>query len=536
MRLLTALAALLVLAPGLDACTNVIVTKGASRTGATLLAYTDDSVTRYGDLAFRPRQKHLPGTMRDVIDWSTGVFHGRIPEAALTYQRIGNMNEHQLCIAETTFTGRKESEGSGMMDYGSLMYIALERAKTAREAITVITGLVEQFGYNSTGESISICDPNEAWILEIIGKGKEDKGAVWVAVKLADGTMSAHANQARIRQFPLNDPANATYSKDVITFAKTKGWFRGEDKDFRFADAYAPLEFSGLRACEARVWSVFRRSAPSQSYSVAYAMGDATAAPLPYAIRPDKKLDARDVMELLRDHYEGTEMDPTKDVGAGPFGFPLRWRPNTWKLGETSYINERPISTMQTAWSFVAEMRAGMPDAIGGCFWFGVDDSYLTCYVPFYMGMTDVPPSWREKPGGWDEFTWDSAFWSFTFVSNYTYGRWSDMVQDVQKVQRELEGRFLAEQPDIEAHALALHKQDPMAARQFLTKHCIDNAEMVVKRWQKLGQKLIWKYNDGNVRDVQGKVSAPGYSEAWRKRMAGDRGDAIKVKPVGEAK
>jgi dipeptidase len=530
---LTCLTITLAAAPALEACTNVLVTKGATRHGATLLSYTDDSHTRYGELAFRSHLRHLPGELRDVIDWGSGRFRGRIPEPPETFRRVGNLNEHQVAIGETTFGGRKELEGSGMLDYGSLIYIALERARTAREAVQVITSLVDQFGYGSSGESFSICDPNEAWILELVGKGKDDKGAVWVAVKLPDGTLSAHANQARIRQFPLNDPQNAIYSRDLISLARARGWFKGADKDFSFCEAYAPWEFSGLRACEARVWSVFRRAAPSLQLPIAFAKGDPTAPPLPLWIKPDQKLETRDLMELMRDHYEGTELDMTKDVGAGPFALPYRWRPMGFQVDGQEYVHERAISTQQTAWSFVAELRSGLPSPIGGLLWFGMDDTYSTCYVPMYAGMTDPPPSWREGHGSFQEFSWDSAFWVFNFVANYTYSRYSDMIQDVQKVQRELEGQAFADQPAIEAQALALHQRSPQEAQAFLTKYSTDRAEMTVTRWRKLGEFLIWKYLDGNVRDSQGRVTHPPYPERWNRRIVQDHGDVVKVKKVG---
>ncbi|OQA38412.1 MAG: Dipeptidase [Acidobacteria bacterium ADurb.Bin340] len=526
------LAALLLGAPVLEACTNILVTKGATRHGATLLTYSDDSHHRYGELFFRPRMKHAPGALREVIDWGSGAFRGRIPEPLETYRRVGNLNEFQVAIGETTFGGRPELAGSGMLDYGSLIYIALERAKTAREAIQVITSLVAEFGYGSDGESLSICDPNEAWILEIMGKGKADKGAVWVAVRLPDGTMSAHANQARIRQFPLNDPANALYSPDVIRFAREKGYFKGADKDFSFCQAYAPWTFSALRACEARVWSVFRRAAPSLDLPIDFVKGDPAATPLPVWIKPDRKLEVADLMALMRDHYEGTPFDMTKDVGAGPFALPYRWRPMGFEVDGKRYIHERAISTQQTAWSFVAELRGGLPNDLGGVLWFGMDDTAATVYVPMYAGMLEPPPSWREGQGRWSEFSWDSAFWVFNFVTNYAYGRWSDMSQDIRRTQAELEGRFLADQADVERQALLLHRQDPRSAQAFLTAYSVRCAEETVVRWRKLGEFLVWKYLDGNVRDSQGKVTHRPYPEAWNRRIVQDHGAVVEV-PAG---
>lgn len=532
-RPLALLAILLSTGAALEACTNLLITKGASKDGSTMITYAADSHTLYGELYFKRGGTHLPGEMRDIVEWDTGRFLGRIPEAPVTYTRVGNMNEHQLAIAETTFGGRKELQvPSGIVDYGSLIYIALERARTAREAIEVMTNLAETYGYASEGESFSIADPNEAWILEMIGKGKGRKGALWVAYRLPDGTISAHANQSRIRQFPLGDPKNALYSKDLILFAREHGWFKGEDRDFSFADTYAPLSFGALRFCEARVWSLFRRAAPSQDLSIDYVKAMKGAKPLPLCIKPDRKLDVRDAMELMRDHYEGTEFDMTKDVGAGPFASPYRWRPMTWKVDGQEYLHERAISTQQTGFSFVAQSRSWLPDAVGGVLWFGVDDTYTTCYVPISCGIQAPPHAFAEGTGTFNSFSWDSAFWTFNFVSNYTYTRWSDMIQDVQKVQREFEGRFAAEQADVDRRALALYKEDPGLAEDYLTKRAADATAEVVARWQKLGQFLIWKYLDGNVRDETGKVTFPRYPDAWYRRIVKDHGDVIQMKKV----
>ncbi len=532
-RPLALLAILLSAGAALEACTNLLITKGASKDGSTMITYAADSHTLYGELYFKRGGTHLPGEMRDIVEWDTGKFLGRIPEAPVTYTRVGNMNEHQLAIAETTFGGRKELQvPSGIVDYGSLIYIALERARTAREAIDVMANLAETYGYASEGESFSIADPDEAWILEMIGKGKGQKGALWVAYRLPDGTISAHANQSRIRQFPLHDPKNALYSRDLIPFARAHGWFKGEDRDFSFADTYAPLSVGALRFCEARVWSIFRRAAPSQDLPIDYVKAVKGAKPLPLCIRPDHKLDVRDAMELMRDHFEGTEFDMTKDVGAGPFACPYRWRPMTWKIDGQEYLHERAISTQQTGFSFVAQSRSWLPAPVGGVLWFGVDDTYTTCYVPISCGVQAPPRAFAEGTGNFSEFSWDSAFWTFNFVSNYTYTRWSDMIQDVQKVQRGFEGRFTAEQPDVDRRALALFKEDPGLARDFLTKRAADATAEVVARWQKLGQFLIWKYLDGNVRDEQGKVTFPRYPDAWYRRIVKDHGPVIEMKKV----
>jgi dipeptidase len=468
--------------------------------------------------------------MRDVIEWDTGKHLGRIPQAPATYQTIGNMNEHQVAIAESTWGGREELAGpAGIIDYGSLIWIALERSKTAREAIRTMAALVDEHGYASTGESFSISDPNEVWLMEIIGKGKGQTGAVWVAMRVPDGHISGHANQARIRRFPLADPENALYSKDVIAFAREKAWFSGRDEEFSFADTYAPFDFGALRFCDARVWSVFRRAAPSRHLPVDMIRGDVKAERLPMWVKPDRKLSVADVMALMRDHYEGTELDMTKDVGAGPFALPYRWRPMTWEADGAKYVHERAISTQQTGYSLVSQSRAWLPGPIGGVLWFGLDDTYSTVYMPMYMGMKRVPPSLAVGTADFSRFSWDSAFWTFNFVSNWAYSRYADMIVDVQRVQGELEGRFLADQAEIEKAALDLHGRAPGLARDYVTDYSVRLAEQTVARWRKLGEFLVWKYLDGNVRDTQGNVTHPKYPEAWYRHVASDHGDVVRM-------
>jgi dipeptidase len=527
------------LSPQLNACTNILVTKGASKDGSTFITYAADSHKLYGELYFKAGGKHLPGALREIRDWDNGTswdagrILGYIKEAPVTYTRVGNMNEFQVMIGETTFTGRKELAGpSGIVDYGSLMYIALERARTAREAIEVITKIVDEYGYASTGESISIADPNEAWILEIIGKGKGQKGAVWVACKVPDGTISAHANQARIRQFPLNDPKTALYSKDLISFAREKGFFKGEDKNFSFVNAYCPVSFGSLRGCEGRVWSIFNRACPSQKISMDYVKAVPGAQPMPLFVKPDQKLDAHDVMELMRDHFTGTDFDMTQDVGAGPYKLPYRWRPMGFKVGDQAYVHERAISTQQTGFSFVAQGRSWLPNPIGGVLWFGVDDTYCTVYVPIYCGIKEAPKAFAVGTGNFDAFSWESAFWTFNFVSNYTYSRWSDMIVDVQKVQRELEGKFLADQDEVDATARKLFEQSPGLAKDYLTQYSAKQTDLTMARWKKLGEFLIWKYLDGNPKSDKGEVTHPAYPKDWYERIVKERGEVLKVKPV----
>lgn len=517
----------------LTACTNFLITKGASADGSTMITYAADSHEFYGELIYLPASTHAEGAMRDIYEMDTGKYLGKIKEATRTYAVVGLMNEHQLAIGETTYGGRAElRDSTGIMDYGSLMYVALQRAKTAREAITIMGDLVKEYGYCSSGESFSISDPEEVWIMDLIGKGPENKGAVWVARRIPDGYISAHANQARIRRFPLDDSVNCLYAEDVISFARDKGYFSGKDEDFSFADAYAPLDYGALRFCESRVWCMFKRAAPSKNIPVDYVKGMDGAKPLPLWIKPDKKLSVRDVMALMRDHFEGTDFDMTKDVGAGPYSLPYRWRPLTWEVDGVEYCNERAVSTQQTGYSFVAQSRSWLPDPIGGVFWFGVDDTYSTVYVPMYCGIREVPKNYAVGTGSFYDFTWESAFWVFNFVANYAYSRYSDMIQDIQKVQRELEGKFLAEQPGIEEAALELYKKAPGLAKDYLTDYSVKQGEMTVQRWRELGEFLIVKYLDGNVKDELGKVTHPGYPESWYRLIVENTGDHFKMKKL----
>lgn len=515
------------------ACTNFLVSRGASTDGSTMITYAADSHVLYGELYYTPAGYHAPGSMLDIYEWDTGKHLGQIEQVERTYRVVGNINEHQVAIGETTYGGRKElKDPKAIMDYGSLMYIALQRATTAREAIQVMTDLVARYGYYSSGESFSISDPNEVWIMEMIGKGPENKGAVWVARKVPDGYICAHANQARIQQFPLNDPKNCLYADDVISFARDKGYYSGMDKDFSFAKAYAPLDYGALRFCEARVWSMFRRAAPSLNLSASYIKGEDIENPLPLWIKPDVKLSVHDVMELMRDHFEGTDLDLSKGVGAGPYALPYRWRPLTWKVDSVTYFNERATSTQQTGFSFVTQSRSQLPDPVGGILWFGVDDTYSTVYIPMYCAIESVPKSFAVGTGSFDAFSWDSAFWVFNAVSNYAYLRYSDMIVDIQKVQRELEGRFLADQKGVEDAALALYKQSPQLAVDYLTQYSVGLGDEVVGRWKKLLEFLMWKYLDGNVKDELGKVTHPGYDSNWYQKVAGESGDALKMKKL----
>jgi dipeptidase len=533
------------------ACTNFIITKGASVDGSVMITYSADSHTLYGELYYKPAKDYPAGTMVDVYEWDTGKLLGKIPQVKHTYSVIGNMNEFQVSIGETTFGGRDElgSQPGAIVDYGTLMYFTLQRAKSAREAIRIYGELVSQYGYASSGESFSISDANEAWILEMIGKGKTEKGAVWVAMRIPDGYVSGHANHPRITQFPLNDPENCIYAPDAITFARKMGYFTGEDKEFSFSDTYAPLDFMGARACEARVWAMFNRINSNMGQYQDYAMGKIEKGKygyptnrMPLWVKPDKKVSVHDVMELMRDHYEGTKMDMTNDIGAGPFNCPYRWRPMTWQVDSVGYVHERATSTQQTGFVFVSQSRSWLPDWVGGVHWFGVDDTYTTVYSPMYCGITKVPESFAEGNGSMIQFSPTSAFWAFNFVSNWAYTRYSYMIKDIQKVQRELELSYIDQVTNkIDQEALALLKTDKNKARVYLTNYSVNTGNATVKRWQELGQYLLVKYMDGNIKkEKDGKFedngtgqavmpSQPGYQQWWLKEIVREHGDVIKA-------
>ena len=443
-RILLSLAAALLAVSAGFACTNFIVGKAASADGSVIVSYSADSYGMYGYLAHFPAAVHPQGAMRDVYEWDTNKYLGQIPEAPVTYNVVGNMNEWQVTIGETTNGGREECwHGPGVIDYGSLIYITLQRARTAREAVEIMGALVKEYGYVSEGETFSIGDPNEAWIMEMIGKGKDEKGAVWVALRLPDDVICAHANQARVRQFPLDDPKNCLYSPDVITFARSKGWYKGEDKDFSFADTYNPLTFDGLRFCDARVWSFFNLYADADmSRWLPSAQGNVKAEPIPLYFKPKHKLSVADVEAAMRDHYEGTPLDMTGDVGAGPWSMPYRLRPLSYKVDGKECFNERTISTFQTGFTFVSQMRGWLPREIGGILWFGNDDANTAVYTPMYCSITESPFCYSDKAGDAVTFSFESAFWMFNWVSNMVYPRYSLLIDDLRKVQSALEVSF----------------------------------------------------------------------------------------------
>ena len=522
-------------------CTNFLIGKKASTDGSTMISYAADSYNLYGELYHWPAKKYNKGEMLKVYEWDTGKYLGEIPQALETYNVVGNMNEYQLAIGETTFGGRGElSDSTGIMDYGSLIYITLQRAKNAREAITIMTDLVKDNGYYSSGESFSIADPNEVWVMELIGKGVGNKGAVWVAVRIPDDCVSAHANQARIQQFPLNDPENCIYSPEVISFAREKGYYSGNDADFSFAQAYAPLDFGALRFCEARVWSFFNHVNKDMAKYVTYAKGETTN-PMPLYIKPYKKLSTRDVQNYMRDHYEDTDLDWRNEYGAGPFNSPYRWSPLTFTVDSVEYCNERPISTQQTGFSFVSQSRSWLPNEIGGILWFGIDDAAQSVYYPVYVGNTTMPESMKEGNGDLLNFTWDSAFWIHNWVSNMVYSRYSDKIVHVNALQEKIEGSFETQQPEIEKKALTLYNESKFEAIKFLNDYTNYSVANGLKEWRKLGEYLMVKYVDGVVkkedngkfkRNAHGEPASPdrpGYSNEHYRKVIEETGDKYKV-------
>ncbi len=534
------------------ACTNFLITKGASVDGSTMITYAADSHTLYGELYYQPAMDYTADAMRDITEWDTGKFLGRIPQVSHTFSVVGNMNEYQVALGETTYGGREElgKQSGAIMDYGSLIYVSLQRAKTARDAIQVIADLMDKYGYASSGESFSISDPNEVWIMEIIGKGEGEKGAVWVAQRIPDGYISGHANQARITTFPMNDEANCLFSKDVIAFAREKGWFDGKNKDFSFSDIYAPVDFSGARFSDARVFAGFNKVFSGMKPYEEYALGNVKhdgenkfpSNRMPLWIKPDKKLSVQDVMGMMRDHYEGTALDMTKDIGAGPFKLPYRWRPLTFKVDSVNYVNERAISTQQTGFSFVTQSRSWLPNPIGGILWFGVDDAYSTCYVPIYCGITQTPECFKVGNGDMLTFSETSAFWTFNVVSNFTYLRYDAMIPDVLKIQKSLEDKFVAYTPSVDLAAQNLwnggKKKETL---QFLTDYSVNQANGMTSEWKKLSHFLFVKFMDGNIKKEKDGIfvrtetgmppmpDQPGYPDWWKKVIVDQTVDHLKM-------
>lgn len=549
-KLLTMVAALLISSYSI-ACTNFLVSKGASADGSVMITYAADSHTLYGELYFYPAATYPSGTLLNIYEWDTGTFLGQIPQVSQTYKVVGNMNENQVAIGETTFGGRSElaSQKGAIVDYGSLIYIALQRSKTAREAIEVMTSLVEKYGYYSSGESFSISDANEVWIMELIGKGDFEKGAVWVALRVPDGYISGHANQARITTFPMNDPQNCLYAKDVISFARARGWFSGKDNEFSFSDTYAPVDFGAARFSESRVWAGFNKVSNEMKPYFDYAKGKVkhdkngvATNRMPLWIKPSKPLTVSDVMGMMRDHFEETELDMANDPGAGPFGLPYRWRPLSWKVDSVEYVNERAISTQQTGFSFVAQSRSSLPNPIGGILWFGVDDTYSTCYIPMYCGMTRTPETFAVGNGDMLTYSPTSAFWVFNNVSNMAYLRYNDMIKDIINVQAQLENSFVKTVKAIDQAALSLwNSNEKELALDVLTNYSVSTANKTVDRWRELGNFLLVKYKDGNIMKEKDGVfirtktgqaeypDQPGYPDSWKRQVVKESGEKLKM-------
>ena len=523
-----------------EACTSFLVGKKASTDGSAFITYNQDDYGMFGRLQYLPAGKHAAGEMRKIVDGDTNHYLGEIPEVPYTYAVTGYINEHQLAITETTFGGRSElANPKGIIDYTSLMTLALQRARTAREAIRVMTTLVQQYGYASEGESFSIADPNEVWILEMIGKGPNEKGAVWVAVRIPDDCIACHANQSRIHKFNLKDKNNVMYAKDVITFARKKGFFSGKDADFSFANAYAPADFGAIRYCETRVWSFYNKWVNGMEQYLDYVDGKhiGKAEPMPLYFKPKQQLSLQDVMNSMRDHYEGTPFDITKDAGAGPYDAPYRPTPLSWEYQGKKYFNERPISTQQTAGTYVIQVRASMPNAVGGVLWFGNDDPNMVAYTPIYCCVSKVPECYNPKDANDVTVSWTSAFWVENWVSNMTYPRYSQLFPSLQAVRQDVEGGYIAQQAQVESHAQTLLAQDPARAKAYLTDYSTTCANQMLARWKKLGEYLIVKYNDQTVKpekdgkfeltpDGLGKaVERTGFNDSYKKVIVDQTGD-----------
>ena len=540
-RFLSLAAALLIPAVALP-CTSLIVGKKASTDGSVLVTYAADSHTLYGELYHTPAADHAPGAMRQIKEWDTGRILGEIPQPAHTYSTVGNMNEHGLTIAESTWGGRPELEDTtGIMDYGSLIYVTLERARTAREAIKVMTDLVDKYGYHSSGESFSIADPEEAWIMELIGKGaKGEKGAVWVARRIPDDCISGHANFPRIHQFPLNDKENTLYSPDVISFARKHGYYKGSDKDFSFSSAYGELDGTATRGCDGRVWSYFNRFSDGMDRYLPWIM-ESKGDVMPLWVKPDSLVSVDDMRQMMRDHFEGTPMDMTTDIGAGPWKVPYRYRPLTFKVDGQEYLNERAIATQQTGFSFVSQMNDSHPEAMKGILWFGVDDANTCVYIPMYACLEEVPYEFAPGNGDMLNLSWDAAFWVNNYVANQAYSRYSLMIPDIRRVQGEQE-KILDSEVDMLLKVLPTLPSDEAA--EMARTHSATASQRYLKAYKQLGDYLLVKYLDGNVkkekdgrfvRTPEGMCASPdfpGYDERYYRSIVNETGDHLKVRDV----
>ncbi|MCQ2186676.1 MAG: C69 family dipeptidase [Bacteroidales bacterium] len=541
-----------------EACTNVLVTKGASTDGSNMISYAADSHQLFGELYFKAGHNLKNPGMRSIYNWDTNAYMGQIPEASQTFQRVGNINVHQLVIGETTYGGREElwEQDGAIMDYGSLIYVALERCKTAREAIGLIYELCSQYGYASEGESFSLADKDEVWVMDLIGKGNYGKGIVYVARRVPDGYICSHANQARITTFPMDKPQECMYSPDVISFARERGYFSGDDKDFSFADAYAPLDFGAMRGCEARAWSAFNilcdgvftymdetgaeLSRPAMDF-IEYAMGHDRSKRFPLFVKPSRKLSIEDVARVMRDHYEGTPMDMTTDIGAGGNALPYRWRPMTFKSGDNTYYNERAIATQQTGFWFVAQSRGYLPDNIGALIWFGCDDAATSYLTPMYACTSRIPLSFREGNGDMLHYSATSAFWMCNRIANACYRAYDMMAPTVQGMARKWENACLQKVAAWDQAALAM--KNVKAREKYLTDACCSAADEIFAQWARLEEFLLVKYIDGNVKaqnedgswvtngngNIPDNIRQPGYSQKWKDAVAADHGKTLIV-------
>ena len=516
-----------------SACTSILVSRTASRDGSVFVSYSADA-------PFMPRLQripggdHAPGEMVEIRGWEDDSVRGKIPQLKHTYSVVGLMNEHQLSLGETTTGGRPLSDPKGLFDYDALMTLTLQRAKTAREAIKMMDELCKEYGYAGPGETFSIADKNEIWMMELIGKGADNKGIVWVAARVPEGMISVHANMSRITTFPLNDPENWMYSADVIQFAIDKGFYKTDSgKPFSFRGAYHPNQSaSSKRACAGRVWSVCRRAAPSEKFSDAFFRGKPGEEDYPLFVKPDKLLGLEDVMALMRDHYDGTPYDTTKGLDAGPFSSPVRARDLAFTVDGASYMWERPISTQQAGFVIVAQSRNNLPDPVGGVTWFTPDEAYSSCFTPVYCATDALPPPYAV--GDYKKFSWDSAWWVTNLVSNLAYDRWSRVYPDIKKAQTEQESALLKMQPVIEEAAAKLFATDEALARRFLTNYTVSTGEAVFRRWHDLAHEILTNHVDLYQKDKKGNPSAPGYSEEWLRKVVKERPEQFKLPKVGE--
>ena len=533
-----------------EACSNFIVGKKASVDGSVMCSYSADDYGMFQNLCHYPAAKHAKGEMRKIFDWDTNKYHGEIPEAAQTYSVIGNINEWQVTIGETTYGGREEMvDSTGIMDYGSLIYVALQRSKSAREAIKVMTTLANTYGYNSEGETFTICDPNEAWIMEMMGKGAGSKGAVWVALRIPDDAVCAHANQSRIGKFNMKDKKNVMYAKDVVSFARSKGWFQGKDADFSWKMAYAKPDFSGRRFCDARAWSMLNHFYDMTPY-LDWALGkNPDAQDMPLWVVPNKKVSVQDVENVMRDHYEGTPLSVAdgSDIGGGIWEMPYRPTPLMYKVDGKQYFNERPVSTQQSGFVFVSQMRSWLPREIGGVLWFANDDANMAAFTPVYCSMTERPECYNTPGADALHFSKKNAYWVCNMTSNMVYPRYSLMFPTLKEVRDSLDNSYIAAQAGVEKKAQELYAQNPQAAVKYLNDYSVEKAQQMLARWNQLFEFMVVKYNDmiikptdknGTFEKTQYGLGArpvrPGYPEKYAKELVKQSGDKFLVPESGK--